>query len=67
MNSIHRRKLLKEVANKERNMESEVLAIIALDEIAELDIIKEQYLVKIEQLNAEIVLYGPRKSKGTVS
>ena len=37
MASSHRRKLLKECADGERKMESDVLARIALDEINELD------------------------------
>ena len=37
MASSHRRLLLKQVASSEREMESDVIARIALDEIAELD------------------------------
>lgn len=37
MGSSHRRHILKEVASKERNVDSDVIARIALDEIDELE------------------------------
>lgn len=61
MASSHRRKLLKECASRERELASDVIARIALDEIQELD-------NKLDRVTNELKMYGPRelKVKGTV-
>lgn len=59
MGSSHRRRILKEVVSKERTIDSDIVARIALDELAELD-------DKLDRVTNELIMYGPRELKGKV-
>lgn len=67
MASSHRRKLLSEVANREREMESDVLARIALDEITELEAKINEMLHGIKKdLSILVPIESPQSTKGKV-